>query len=553
MASSKADTEHFDVIIIGGGMAGVSTAYHLMTQPPTSNPGISVCIVEARNRLGGRIHAMELSSKTVELGANWIHGMIGNPICDLALKHKLVDPLAYEANPSVEAVQGKRYFVSAVTENGERIPLSLVEETYNTYFWLMKQAESYYAMTDKVDGKDPPAQFCNSVGLSLIHDIQKHLETRDPGDFIPIRKGIFKNLLYRECCISGAHTIEDVSLRDFGAYEELPGGNLTVEGGYISIINLLLDQIDAKIEEITKKSLLCPAIDVKLSHEVTKIQWKGVSSKGDQQQKQDFVRIICSNGVELTASHVISCLPLGVLKEEADRIFDPPLPEYKQTAIQALGFSVVDKVFLEFKNKLTPKFLDPSVNEFLLIWSNEEEDDGDRNNNASPSPDASSKVKKIKLKSNSPAKWWRTIYSFSRVSEYALVGWLSGKEAHHVETLDSVETGKILTEEVFRKFFHPEFPEPESVFVTKWKEDKYSRGSYTFITKNSSVQDIERLSQPIYSDPGQDKPILLFAGESCHPNFFSTVHGAFLSGKKAVSYLMDVEESSATTVQSKKI
>jgi monoamine oxidase len=121
------------------------------------------------------------------------------------------------------------------------------------------------------------------------------------------------------------------------------------------------------------------------------------------------------------------------------------------------------------------------------------------------------------------------------------MGWVSGQEAQMVESMDSVLVGKTLTEEVFRKFFHPEFPEPESVYVTKWKQDKYSRGSYTFISKESSSQDIEHLCQPIYSDPGQEKPVMMFAGESCHPNFFSTVHGAFLSGKKASSYLFDPE------------
>lgn len=542
----------YDVVIIGGGIAGVSSAYHIAIKPEVEG---SICLLEARNRLGGRIHAMDLPSKTVELGANWIHGMIGNPVYEIARKNKLVDPLGSEANPSVEAVQGKRYFVCGINQEGQKIPLSLIEECYNTYFWFTKQAESYFSAAEK-EGKDPPVSFNNSVGKHLIHDIEKHLESRDPGDFIGIRRGVFKTLLYREACISGSHSIEDVSLRDFGAYEELPGGNLIVEGGYISIVNILLDAIDTKVaerltakssEDQPKKGL---SFECRLNHEVVKVKWK------DDKQKQDnrpIVEITCSNGNVIKCNHVIVSLPLGVLKEDADHLFSPCLPDYKVKSINSLGFSVVDKIFCEFKNKLAPKFLDASVNEFLLIWTDDDLDDettiGKKhssstttniNNNNNPEKAIRSEVR-IRVKENSPRKWWRTIYSFSRISEYALMGWLSGQEAQMVESLDPVLVGKSLTEEVFRKFFHPEFPEPESVYVTKWKQDKFSRGSYTFISKESSSQDIDHLCQPIYSDPGQDKPIMMFAGESCHPNFFSTVHGAFLSGKKAASYLFDPE------------
>jgi len=529
-------THEYDVVIIGGGMAGVSAAYHLILNRKASP--MTICLLEARNRLGGRIHAMELSSKTVELGANWIHGIIGNPICEIALKHKLVDPLGSESNPSVEAVQGKRYFVCGINEEGQKIPLSIIEDTYNTYFWFMKQAEAYFSTSEK-EGKDPPVSFANSVGKYLIKEIEKHLLSKDPGDYIAIRRGVFKTLLYREACISGSHSIEDVSLKDFGSYEELPGGNLTVEGGYISIINLLLDEIDSKVSKSSSNPSSSGLIsfESRLNHEVTKVEWK-------KNKQGKTVEITCSNRNVIKCNHVIVSLPLGVLKEDAETIFLPSLPEYKTQSIKALGFSVVDKIFLEFKNKLAPKLLDSSVNEFLLIWTDDEDADEDYRGGRITNNNEEKRVS-IRVKENSPKRWWRTIYSFTRISEYALMGWLSGQEAELVETMDPVHVGKTLTEEVFRKFFHPEFPEPESVYVTKWKQDKYSRGSYTFISREATSKDIEHLCQPIYSDPGQEKPVMMFAGESCHPNFFSTVHGAFLSGKKASSYLLDPD---ATTM-----
>lgn len=59
-----------DVIIIGGGAAGLSAARTL------SQSEKSICIIEARNRLGGRIHTIngEGFSVPVEAGAEFMHG-----------------------------------------------------------------------------------------------------------------------------------------------------------------------------------------------------------------------------------------------------------------------------------------------------------------------------------------------------------------------------------------------------------------------------------------------------------------------------------------------
>ena len=59
-----------DVIIIGAGAAGLMAAYTLV------KAGKTVTILEARNRLGGRIHTISNPnfSTYVELGAEFIHG-----------------------------------------------------------------------------------------------------------------------------------------------------------------------------------------------------------------------------------------------------------------------------------------------------------------------------------------------------------------------------------------------------------------------------------------------------------------------------------------------
>jgi monoamine oxidase len=55
-----------DVIIIGAGLSGLSTAYHLKKQD------ISFSILEAQNRMGGRIETIYGNNKTpMEMGATW--------------------------------------------------------------------------------------------------------------------------------------------------------------------------------------------------------------------------------------------------------------------------------------------------------------------------------------------------------------------------------------------------------------------------------------------------------------------------------------------------
>ena len=57
-----------DVLIIGGGIAGLTAARHL------TEAGLRVTLLEARDRLGGRIYTQHTAQYPVELGAEFVHG-----------------------------------------------------------------------------------------------------------------------------------------------------------------------------------------------------------------------------------------------------------------------------------------------------------------------------------------------------------------------------------------------------------------------------------------------------------------------------------------------
>ena len=53
----------------------------------------SVTVLEARNRLGGRVHTVQHAGGVLELGAQWLHGAChANSVFNLAARHGLLGP-----------------------------------------------------------------------------------------------------------------------------------------------------------------------------------------------------------------------------------------------------------------------------------------------------------------------------------------------------------------------------------------------------------------------------------------------------------------------------
>lgn len=65
------------VVIVGAGMAGLAAGRLL------ADAGVDVEVLEARERIGGRIHTDRSLGVPVERGASWVHGVTGNPLVPL--------------------------------------------------------------------------------------------------------------------------------------------------------------------------------------------------------------------------------------------------------------------------------------------------------------------------------------------------------------------------------------------------------------------------------------------------------------------------------------
>lgn len=442
-SSKSCDSNKCNVIIIGGGMAGLAAANHLK-----KNGMEDFIILEARKRIGGRILAIPLKYHNVELGANWIHGVLGNPIFEMAMANGLVNIINIP----------KPHKVIAATQDGKQVPFGILHEIYEAYVCFLRRCEEYFLCQYL-----PPPDI-HSVGEHVNLEATIYLERLPSPEEKQLRRLIFECLLKRETCISGCHSMDEIDLLELGSYTELQGGNIMLPSGYSSILEPMTKHIDSSI--------------ILTSHPVKKIIWDNRNNSGqsddggdesddsDQTVIEDItktstsksvnpcegssskdttthkpkkknlhcVEVSCENGKIYYANHVICTIPLGVLKEKAVNLFEPPLPQHKLESIDKLLFGTVDKIYLEYDRP----FLNPDVTEIMLLWDSPSSDESIENN------------------------WYKKIYSFAKVSETLLLGWVSGKEAEYMETLSSDEIAATCTK-ILRQFLNDPFvPEPQT-------------------------------------------------------------------------------------------
>lgn len=382
--------------------------------------------------------------RQIELGANWIHGVLGNPMFEIAMANGLVDILNAP----------KPHKLIAATEDGKQVPFPILQEIYEAYICFLKRCEEYFLC------QYVPPPDINSVGEHINYEMELYLANQSDAQDIKLKKLIFDCLLKRETCISGCNNMNEIDLLELGSYTELQGGNIVLPSGYSSILNPMSQAILP--EQIVKS---CPVQTIHWKRKrrgggataastvggletveevdsddsdktVTDVPCGNSGINANDHIHSDKVKIVCDNGVEYYANHVICTVPLGVLKDTHKTLFEPGLPQYKVESIEHLLFGTVDKIFLEYDRPL----LNKDISEVMLIWDATDDNDADG------------------LEKN----WYRKIYSFSKVSETLLLGWISGKEAEYMETLSHNVVADVCTD-ILRKFLKdPLVPKPKN-------------------------------------------------------------------------------------------
>lgn len=100
-----------------------------------------------------------------------------------------------------------------------------------------------------------------------------------------------------------------------------------------------------------------------LNKEVTKINWDNKQNGG--------IEVFCKDNSSYKGDHVIVTVSLGVLKEQAQKIFNPELPLRKMNAINGLSIGTVNKLIFEYPYRWWPE----NHRGFSLVWNQEDKDE----------------------------------------------------------------------------------------------------------------------------------------------------------------------------------
>lgn len=111
-----------------------------------------------------------------------------------------------------------------------------------------------------------------------------------------------------------------------------------------------------------------------------------------------------------------------------------------------------------------------------------------------------------------------------------LIALMAGHAAHQAEVTDSTTLMNEITDRL-RKVFSPSVPAPREVIVTRWKQDPFTRGTYSFVAPRTQPQDYDLMAKSVGN--------LHFAGEATCGTHPATVHGAFLSGLRVAADVMN--------------
>jgi len=273
-----------DIIIIGGGAAGLAASREI------AKARKKVFVLEARNRLGGRINTLTIQgfSTHLEAGVEFIHGEM--PVTQSLLK---------EAGLPYYVTEGNYYSI----KNGKFQEPESLGKTFSTLF-------------SKANSLKQDLPFSNFLDQHLNED---------------------KNKTIRETARSFAESYDVADIQrvsTFALIEEWKNFGQTdsyrVWGGHVKLANFLSEEIKNNGGEIF------------LSTVVKEIRWK-----------QNSIEIIDNKGESFSAKKVLITVPIGILQSKsndlANIIFSPALPE-KLEAAKSIGYGTVIKVFLEFKN-----------------------------------------------------------------------------------------------------------------------------------------------------------------------------------------------------------
>ena len=276
------------VVVVGAGIAGIAAARWLTDQ------GLCVIVLEARDRIGGRIWTDESLGFPLDLGASWIVGAADpNPVWGLRQQEGWrVVPTDFQD-------------IAIYDHDGARVSDEQLALDEQRYFMLFREARRWSNKRKR--------------DTSLLTALQ-HVSARRAVDEYQQRAFDYQLSFNFETDYAG--DASELSARSFDQDSWLGGESaVIVQDGYRQLIELLSD-----------------GLDIRPGQTVVEIDY------GD-----DPVRVRTTSA-EFTCACTIVTVPLGVLKSGIIE-FRPQLPKQKRSALRKLQMGPLNKLYLQFPAK----------------------------------------------------------------------------------------------------------------------------------------------------------------------------------------------------------
>ncbi len=287
------------VVVVGAGMAGLVAARLL------HDSGFAVTVVEARDRLGGRVWTDHRIGAAVDLGGSWVHGVVGNPLAawcgklgiELVESHgerKLIDPRA--TSPTREgqrarAVMGRLAFKAAIE-------------------WASWRSKALARVRGprSLSVRDAAAPLLRASWLPEIDRLVV-------ATFVEMSEGV------------QSAPWDAVSAEEWFPTEGLDR-NAQPRGGF-----------HALIEDAAR------GLSVRTGVAAERVSWRG-----------DGARVHLRGGETLEADRVVIAVPVGLLRAGLPAL-DPLPPQAQQQAVARIGYGagILGKLYLRFPHRFWPE------------------------------------------------------------------------------------------------------------------------------------------------------------------------------------------------------
>ena len=303
-----ANKASLDVVVIGAGLSGLHAAALLEAQ------GLNVLVLEAQDRVGGRIHSMRQLGDNAEAGGTYI-GAGYTRIIDTAEKH------------GIELID-----VTRILEFFREQDLVLGEEIIRQTEWQAHPANpfpdadkallpwNYHRVLTMRDNPLPSPEAWTDPEHATL-DVPMHAWMQGKGlSDAAIKMGY------------GLNTTFGADANDVSALLLLFRGAFSKAQRQQAPKNMLGFTADLGVQRIPESMAAALSHEVALNTEVVAID-----------EEADQIKLRCADGSVVSAARVVCSLPFGVLRRIA---IDPPLQGAQAEAVQQLAAQSITQVYL---------------------------------------------------------------------------------------------------------------------------------------------------------------------------------------------------------------